>query len=139
ETTVECPLCEPLESLAGALHTLDRLLGAAVARSARAFGPETLIDAWRGMHLERSDVERLLRGPEAPLQAAADAAGLLAAAARTVPALARTAAQHSLGVVDLAVLLITIAPDLDLKYERIYGYLQDDLTRKRPTPNLLAN
>jgi hypothetical protein len=36
-------------------------------------------------------------------------------------------------------LLICLAPYLDLRYERLYGYLQDDVTRKHPTINLLLN
>lgn len=34
------------------------------------------------------------------------------------------------------VLLLVIAPVIDLRYERLYGYLQDDVTRKRPGINL---
>ncbi len=37
---------------------------------------------------------------------------------------------------DLDVLLIALAPELDLKYERLFGFLQDDVTRKRPTVDL---
>jgi ATP-dependent 26S proteasome regulatory subunit len=40
---------------------------------------------------------------------------------------------------DLDVLLICIAPALDLRYERLYGYLQDDITHKRPGVNLVLN
>jgi len=36
-------------------------------------------------------------------------------------------------------LLICLAPSLDLRYERLYGYLQDDITRKRPTINLVLD
>ncbi len=36
-------------------------------------------------------------------------------------------------------LLICLAPTLDLRYERLYGYLQDDVTRKRPTVNLVLD
>jgi AAA+ superfamily predicted ATPase len=36
-------------------------------------------------------------------------------------------------------LLICLAPALDLRYERLYGYLQDDVTRKRPTINLVLS
>jgi ATP-dependent 26S proteasome regulatory subunit len=32
--------------------------------------------------------------------------------------------------------LVCLAPALDLKYEQVYSYLQDDVTRKRPTVNL---
>jgi hypothetical protein len=34
------------------------------------------------------------------------------------------------------VLLICVAAALDLRYERLFGYLQDDITRKLPTVNL---
>lgn len=33
--------------------------------------------------------------------------------------------------------LLCLAPDLDLRYERIFGFLQDDVTRKRPSVNLV--
>lgn len=36
-------------------------------------------------------------------------------------------------------LIIACAPDLDARYERLYGYLQDDLTRRRATPSLIFN
>lgn len=36
-------------------------------------------------------------------------------------------------------LIICLAPELDLRYERLYAYLQDDLTRKRPTVALLLD
>ena len=41
--------------------------------------------------------------------------------------------------VDLDILLICLAPALDLRYERLYCYLQDDVTRKRPGVNLILN
>ena len=34
------------------------------------------------------------------------------------------------------VLLVALAPELDLKYETVYAYLQDDLTQKRPTAGM---
>jgi AAA+ superfamily predicted ATPase len=140
ETAFErAPLGESIEALSTALRVLDRVLGAAVKKRAEMLGPATLLDAWRGMHLDRSDVERLLADSEAPVHASEGAAGLLASAAHSVPGLGRTTREHSLIPQDVAALLIIIAPDLDLKYEKIYGYLQDDLTRKRPTPDLIAN
>jgi ATP-dependent 26S proteasome regulatory subunit len=33
--------------------------------------------------------------------------------------------------------LICLAPELDLRYERLYGYLQDDMTRRRPSVDLM--
>jgi hypothetical protein len=40
---------------------------------------------------------------------------------------------------DIYVLLICLAPELDLRYERLYAYLQDDVTKKRPSMDLVLN
>ena len=41
--------------------------------------------------------------------------------------------------VDVDVLLVCLAPELDLRYERLYAYLQDDVTKKRPSVDLVLN
>jgi hypothetical protein len=53
--------------------------------------------------------------------------------------LAELARSFGLDRFELDTLLICLAPSLDLRYERLYGYLQDDVTRKRPTINLALN
>jgi ATPase family associated with various cellular activities (AAA) len=40
---------------------------------------------------------------------------------------------------DIDALLICLAPEIGLRYERLYAYLQDDVTRKRPTIDLVLN
>ena len=40
---------------------------------------------------------------------------------------------------DVDALLICLAPELDLCYERFYSYLQDDVTKKRPSVDLVPN
>lgn len=40
---------------------------------------------------------------------------------------------------DIDILLICLAPELDLRYERLYAYLQDDVTRKWPGVDLVLN
>lgn len=40
---------------------------------------------------------------------------------------------------ELDTLLICLAVELDLKYERLYAYLHDDVTKKRPTVNLVLD
>ena len=126
-------------SLAVALGTLDDVLALAVDAQSRQLGAESLLDPWRGLRVERGDVERLLldQRPE-PVDAASPAARL-AEAARAVTPFERMAQWLSLSDVDLAALLIALAPDVDLRYERIYAYLQDDVTRKRPGVDLVAN
>ncbi|WNI33916.1 ATP-binding protein [Streptomyces sp. ITFR-6] len=46
------------------------------------------------------------------------------------------AVRFGLSPLDLDLLLIAMAPDLDARFERFYGYLNDDLTRRRPTVGL---
>lgn len=131
------------DGFAAALGVLDQVLGLAVDQQARLLGPATLLDPWRGMRLEQSDIKRLLDvnasrwSVELP-----DTAGipeLLATAANGAPRAATAAKELNLSAVDLASILIVLAPDLDLRYERIYGYLQDDITKKRPSVDLIAN
>jgi hypothetical protein len=53
--------------------------------------------------------------------------------------LARLATTFGLDPFEVDALLVCLAPTLDLRYERLYGYLQDDVTRKRPTVNLVLD
>ncbi|HVF13188.1 MAG TPA: ATP-binding protein [Acidimicrobiales bacterium] len=41
-----------------------------------------------------------------------------------------------LAAVDLAILLVALAPDVDPRYESLYAYLNDDVTCRRPTVGL---
>ncbi len=45
----------------------------------------------------------------------------------------------SLSAFDLDILAISLAPELDRHYERIYAYLQDDMSNKRPTVDMVLN
>jgi hypothetical protein len=40
---------------------------------------------------------------------------------------------------DVDALLICLAPEIDGRYERLYAYLHDDVTRKRPSVDLVLN
>ncbi|MFH9061415.1 AAA family ATPase [Streptomyces coeruleorubidus] len=46
------------------------------------------------------------------------------------------AGRFGLSSLDMDLLLVAVAPDLDARLERLYGYLNDDLTRRRPTVGL---
>ncbi|MFJ4005112.1 ATP-binding protein [Streptomyces sp. NPDC090023] len=50
--------------------------------------------------------------------------------------LGRLAKDFDLTPLDLDLLLVALAPDLDARLEQLYGYLNDDLTRCRPTVGL---
>ena len=53
------------------------------------------------------------------------------------PRLERLALAFELDPFDQDAFLVCLAPDLDLRYERLYAYLQDDVTRKRPNVDLI--
>jgi len=40
---------------------------------------------------------------------------------------------------EISVLLISLAPEIDIGYERIYAYLQDDITKKWPSVDMVLN
>lgn len=50
--------------------------------------------------------------------------------------LRRLAATFGLDRGDVDILLVALAPDLDPRYERLYGYLHDDVTRRRASVGL---
>ena len=53
--------------------------------------------------------------------------------------IAALATEIELDSFDLDILVIALAPEFDLRYERIYAFLQDDVTRKRPSVDLVLN
>jgi SpoVK/Ycf46/Vps4 family AAA+-type ATPase len=53
--------------------------------------------------------------------------------------LERLAALFALSPFEVDALLVCLAPELDLKYERLYAYLQNDVTKKRPSVDLVLN
>jgi len=131
------------------IHVLRRLeliearVRAAVARR-RATDPET-DDRFRGLYISQVHVDRLLAkksGPAAPdagaakdlgeIEAAADAAEREGADLR----LRRLARNFHLDEIDIELLLIAMAPDVDARFERLYGYLQDDVSRRRASIGL---
>jgi hypothetical protein len=44
-----------------------------------------------------------------------------------------------LSAFDVDLILLALAPKLDLRYERLYAYLQDDVTRTWPSVDLALN
>ncbi len=77
----------------------------------------------------------------AEAQAAAEAAQLNAAAVAAGQRLRLYHLADAFGLDRFALdaFLICLAPTLDLRYERLYGFLQDDVTRRRATVNLVLD
>jgi hypothetical protein len=101
-------------------------------------------DAFRGLYVSDDHVDRLLSGP-ATLATTAQAADVrdraetdadAAEAAGATLRLRHLAAAFGLDPVDVELLVVALAPDLDARFERLYGYLNDDVTRRRATVGL---
>jgi hypothetical protein len=115
-------------------------------------------DAYRGMYVSDGEVNALLAQPPRTswgqtvalppdqVQALAEARAQATHQSQQVLDMARQRG-HSLRLEHLVtsfgldpferdVLLLCLVPALDLRYERLYAYLQDHVNRKRPTVNL---
>lgn len=114
----------------------------------------------RGLYLSEPEVDVLLARPlgmprwaAAPLpappeklQAALDYLGETIDQARAETQHQRVtlrldhlAQRFQLTAFDVDALLICLAPEIDSRYEALYAYLQDDLTKKRPSVELVLN
>ncbi len=112
-------------------------------------------DRFRGLYAPDSEVDRLLAGTRLPLLPDQGATGhgdelvaaveLLAGVEAGADAaeaggsdlrLRRLARSFDLTPLDIEILLVALAPDLDPKFERLYGYLNDDVSRRRASIGL---
>lgn len=129
------------------LGRLDHMLLAAVERMLATLGPDTAADPFRGLYISKDDAARLLnawpgspaRPPVADDQTDAAGGAEASAAGDLPPELAWLAGAYDLSDFDLHVVLLALAPELDLRYERVYAFLQDDVSRRRPTVDLALN
>jgi hypothetical protein len=112
--------------LLAALLRLDDMVERALVTAEARLGPPT---PFRGLYVDRTEIDRLLRTP--PLSSLSDGP-----AAPQPPALAALGRQLRLSSFDLDVVLVALGPELDLRYQRLYAYLQDDVTRRRPSVGL---
>jgi SpoVK/Ycf46/Vps4 family AAA+-type ATPase len=129
-----------LEGLLPALRRLDQIIARGLIAAAAAFGPEAAADPYRGLVIRAEEIEHLLdRAPAAPILAAPGVPGDDADPVLAVPRLARLGRAFGLTPFDLDTILVALAPELDLRYERLYAYLQDDVNRRRPSVDLALN
>ncbi|MFJ7628672.1 ATP-binding protein [Streptomyces sp. NPDC097595] len=132
--------------LARATAVEQRVRRAVEARQRTDPDPE---DAFRGLYLTDENIARLLneegaRGfPDAVGEEGAtgvpDASDLVARDDGPAAGPSRlTALETDFGLtpLDTEILLIALVPDLDDRFEAFYGYLNDDVTRRRPSIGL---
>ncbi|WP_308404188.1 ATP-binding protein [Streptomyces sp. ATCC 21386] len=115
----------------------------------RGAGDPTASDPLRGLYLSEEGVRHLLEpsarpnasvfpdarpGPEAGPEPEPDPEPGREPLADSP--LERLAGRLGLTELDTRILLIALAPDLDRSYEQLYGYLNDDVSRRRATVGL---
>jgi SpoVK/Ycf46/Vps4 family AAA+-type ATPase len=130
------------ECLLSALERLDRRLERAVASAKAAYGPEAAADPYRGLYISQHEAERWLA--DEPLLSGLWTKGQVIEeplADGDCPELRLGLLKQAfhLSALDLDALLVALAPELDLRYERLYAYLQDDVTKKRPSVDLVLS
>jgi len=159
ESEVEAPSTDGLnlKHLRAELERLDVMIRREVRRW-RLAGQDPA-DAFRGLYVSDEEAEALLARPlgngwgdnvslpsdEARAYAEAEAQAVdriniiqaQALAEGHYLRLVRLVEAFQLDRFELDTLLLCLAPSLDLRYEKLYGYLQDDVTRRRPTVNLI--
>ncbi|MER5714300.1 ATP-binding protein [Streptomyces sp. NPDC002132] len=127
----EAPADTRVSPLLARLARLRERVAALVDR--RAATDPTADDPLRGLYLSEEAVRHLLTTPATT--AAPDAPDSPLGAPGPDP-LTALAARLSLTDLDTAILLVALAPDLDRRFEPLYGYLNDDVSRRRATTGL---
>jgi ATP-dependent 26S proteasome regulatory subunit len=146
------PSCyaDSLEHLLARMEQIDLLIRAQVARFR---GLHLEDEQFRGLYVSEEQVDALLAAPLGRptwLTTAADDRGPPAALAREVSdreratlaagvelRLVKLAQRFALDALDVDILLVCLAVELDTRYEKLYAYLQDDVTRTRPGIDLV--
>jgi AAA+ superfamily predicted ATPase len=146
-----------IDHILAELERLDLLIQVQVAQARRRHGGP---DEFQGLYIPENEVDALLAQPAGLPRWALDrnappSAEVRGALHQLASSIARRKTESTLRGVklrldelarlfeltpfDLDVLLICLAPELDLRYERLYAYLQDDVTKKRPSVDLVLN
>jgi hypothetical protein len=142
------PLAGATEHLAALLAWLRRLLAWQIAVARQTYGP-LADDSYRGLYIPSAEADILsaepLDMPPALLDVRAELAAERAAIEQEAdeaasddhePPLRRLGRLFGLTPFERDVVLLALAPELDLRFERIYAYLQDDVSRRRPSVDL---
>ncbi|MEP6817045.1 MAG: ATP-binding protein [Marmoricola sp.] len=123
------------------LAWLDRALHREILRLRARY--ELTMDELRGLYVSDEQVDRLVARADPSADVHAQMAGLdveraaLFDRARASPGrLGDLVTRLGLGATDLLAVVLCLAPEVDLRYQSIYAYLNDDVTRRLPTVDL---
>ena len=149
---VDASYCRNVDHLTDELAKLDSLLQQRVAAIRERDRMAPGLAASRGVYISDDEVDALLepeRRSDTESSAAVASAGwralddriaarMAASAERgIVLTLPRLAQLFSLSSLETQILVMCLAPELRRTYDTVYAYLQDDVTRKRPSVDLV--
>lgn len=130
------PVPSVMAELWQAMARLDQRLKRAVELARSEFGPEGVPDPFRGLYLSDDTVSTLLeRTPGMPLYPVEVDSPEQESGSR----LLWLARSFGLSLFELDIILLVLAPELELRYERLYAFLQDDVSKRRPSVDLALN
>ncbi len=120
------------------LRSLDSLLKIAVARARQLYGNDGNDESFHGIYISEEEIDSLIEQDRETF-GFNGAVGEALQAFHSATRIQELSGRWGFTDFDSAVLLLTVAPEVDLRYERIYAYLQDDVTKRRPTVDLALN
>lgn len=119
------------------LRQLDIALARAIALAEEVYGADAISDPYRGLHITHQEIDLLLQ--QQPGASLFSANSNIFQPDDNLPFFQWLRDTFSLSIFEASIVLIAIAPEIDLRYEKIYAYLQNDVTRKRPGVDLVLN
>lgn len=123
-----------LESLFESLRNLEARLLRFIQAVRAQTGREPGSDPFMGLYVSEADVLRYLSEPGGAVSSGAETLPLATGKSFTT-----LGERYDLSRLELDALLIALAPEIDPRYERIFAYLQDDVSRRRPSTDLILN
>jgi SpoVK/Ycf46/Vps4 family AAA+-type ATPase len=151
EKTNEEPYHSNLEHLTAELHRLDLLIQIQLVREKQRYQTNPL-DQFKGLVISESEISELLTdgsdsNPDniksqtlinrlTHLETQMNRRREISLAQGIYLSLPHLVSMFNLTPFEEQVVVICLAPELDRKYEKLYAYLQDDITRKKPSVDL---
>ncbi|MGH7848266.1 MAG: hypothetical protein ACREQW_24265, partial [Candidatus Binatia bacterium] len=135
---------EPRDYLSVAFQRLDLLLHREILRLRASY--QLSLDEFRGLYISDEQINQLINravnyeGASSAVDELTQKAELLRAtdSKRNTEDSPwhKVVREFSLSAIEQDILLLAVAPEIDLKYETLFAYLNNDITRKWPTFDL---
>ncbi len=141
------PYTTNLEHLRDEFRRLDWLLEMAIQQF-RSRRNSNITAEFQGLHISDEEIDGLIANEQPEQSWNETQTRVMQLHAQIQQRMAETQAENvtlrlpylqqifNLSLFETDLILLTLAPELDLRYQKLYAYLQDDVTRKRPSVDL---